>query len=80
MTPRDLMGFWSWAQVEPERPALVTATNQRITFGELFQDVNRLSHGLANVANIHKGDVIASVMTNSPEFIKLYLPQYIHII
>jgi len=73
MTPRDLMGFWSWAQVEPERPALVTASNQRITFGELFQDVNRLSHGLANVANVHKGDVVASVMTNSPEFIKLYL-------
>jgi len=67
------MGFWAWAQAEPERPAVVDARGRTRTYGELDAEVNRLSHGLREVAGLGVGDTVACVMANGIPMVSLYL-------
>ncbi|MDW5594860.1 AMP-binding protein [Conexibacter stalactiti] len=67
------MGFWAWAQAEPNRPAVVDARGRTRTYGELDAEVNRLTHGLREVAGLGVGDTVACVMTNGIPMLSLYL-------
>ncbi|GAA1030116.1 fatty-acid--CoA ligase FadD4 [Virgisporangium ochraceum] len=66
-------GFRLWAAAEPELTAIITADDRRISYGELFAEVNRLSHGLRHKAGLEVGDTVAIVMTNSPGMVAMYL-------
>lgn len=69
----DRMGFRLWAEAEPDRLAVVDAAGRALTYAELLADVNRLSHGLRDVAGLRRGDTVACVMTNGPALLTLYL-------
>ncbi|WP_238010520.1 AMP-binding protein [Dactylosporangium sp. AC04546] len=69
----DRTGFRLWAAAEPDLCAIVTADDRRISYGELYAEVNRISHGLRTRAGLQVGDTVAAVMTNSPGMIALYL-------
>ncbi|MFG2043489.1 AMP-binding protein [Dactylosporangium sp. NPDC048998] len=66
-------GFRLWAAAEPDLCAIVTADDRRISYGELFAEVNRISHGLRTRAGLEAGDTVAAVMTNSAGMVALYL-------
>ncbi|WP_328346016.1 AMP-binding protein [Micromonospora sp. NBC_00421] len=66
-------GFRLWAAAEPDLCAIVTADDRRISYGDLFAEVNRISHGLRTHAGLRPGDTVAAVMTNSPGLVALYL-------
>ncbi|MFY1585108.1 AMP-binding protein [Micromonospora sp. WMMD734] len=66
-------GFRLWAAAEPELCAIVTADDRRISYGDLFAEVNRISHGLRTHAGLRPGDTVAAVLTNSPGLVALYL-------
>nr|BFE57702.1 acyl-CoA synthetase [Dactylosporangium thailandense] len=66
-------GFRLWAAAEPDLCAIVAADDRRITYGELFAEVNRISHGLRTREGLEVGDTVAAVMTNSPGMVALYL-------
>ncbi|MGV9980847.1 AMP-binding protein [Micromonospora wenchangensis] len=70
---QERTGFRLWAAAEPELCAIVTADNRRISYGDLFAEVNRISHGLRTHAGLRPGDTVAAVMTNSPGLVALYL-------
>ncbi len=65
-------GFWSMAQRNPERLALVEPDGTRWTAAELLARANRLVHGL-RAAGMQKGDCLAVVLPNSADMIALYL-------
>lgn len=69
----EQVGFRLWAASDPDQVALVTADDSRITYGELFAEVNRISHGLRENCGLVEGDTVASVMTNSAAMVALYL-------
>ncbi|MFF5225689.1 AMP-binding protein [Dactylosporangium sp. NPDC000521] len=69
----DRTGFRLWAAAEPDLCAIVTADDRRISYGALFAEVNRISHGLRTRAGLRVGDTVAAVMTNSPGMVALYL-------
>ena len=66
------VGFWSIAQEDPNRLALVSATGEKQTYGELYDRVNQISNGL-RALGIEKGGAVAMVMSNEPEFVETYL-------
>ncbi|MFC8848830.1 MULTISPECIES: AMP-binding protein [unclassified Micromonospora] len=66
-------GFRRWAAAEPDLCAIVTADDRRISYGDLFSEVNRISHGLRARAGLQAGDTVAAVMTNSAGMVALYL-------
>ncbi|WFE20573.1 AMP-binding protein [Solwaraspora sp. WMMD937] len=66
-------GFRLWAAAEPDLCAIVTADDRQISYGELYAEVNRISHGLRTRAGLRAGDTVAAVMTNSAGMIALYL-------
>ncbi|MFY1638189.1 AMP-binding protein [Solwaraspora sp. WMMB335] len=66
-------GFRLWAAAEPDLCAIVTADDRRISYGELFAEVNRISHGLCAGNGLRTGDTVAAVMTNSVGMVALYL-------
>src|SRR3569833_2838061 len=67
-----IMGFWSWAQQQPERLGLVTAEQQRYSYGELLARVNRLSHGL-RAQGLQRGDLVAVLLPNDAAWVETYL-------
>ena len=69
----DRVGFRLWAQAEPELTALVDTDDSRVTYGELYAEVNRISHGLRTTYGLREGDTVACVMTNSVGMVSLYL-------
>ncbi|GGM42411.1 AMP-binding protein [Dactylosporangium sucinum] len=69
----DRTGFRLWAAAEPDLCAIVTADDRRISYGELYAEVNRISHGLRTRAGLEAGDTVAAVMTNSAGMVALYL-------
>lgn len=71
--PGDRMGFRLWAEAEPERRAVVDGRGRERTYGELYRQVNRLSHGLRAVAGLRAGDTVACVMVNGIPMLELYL-------
>ncbi len=69
----ERVGFRWWAEAEPDRPAIVDASGAALTYGELGAEVNRLTHGLREVAGLRRGDTVACVMSNSLRMVALYL-------
>jgi long-chain acyl-CoA synthetase len=66
------MGFWKIAAEEPDRLALVEPDGTEHTAGQLLARVNQVSHGL-RAAGFGKGDVVATKLHNSADFVALYL-------
>ncbi len=70
-----LYGDWigRWGISYPEVEALVDIPrNQRLTYGELNDDVNRLAHFLSDRLGITKGDRIAVLAYNRADYITLF--------
>ena len=66
------LGFWNFAQRDPEQLGLVAPDGREWTRGELLARCNRLVHGL-RALGLEKGDCIATVLPNGAEMIELYL-------
>ncbi|MBM9461189.1 AMP-binding protein [Nocardioides sp. zg-536] len=66
------VGFRRWAVAQPQARAVITADDREVTYGELFAEVNRISHGL-RAHGVAEGDTVACVMTNSVGMVALYL-------
>jgi long-chain acyl-CoA synthetase len=66
------LGFWNFAQDDPERLALVDPSGREWTRGELLAECNRISHGL-RALGLEKGDCVATVLPNAAEVFALHL-------
>jgi long-chain acyl-CoA synthetase len=66
------LGFWNFAQRDPDRLALVDPTGREWSRGELLAGCNRVVHGL-RALGLEKGDCVAAVLPNGAEMIELYL-------
>ncbi|WP_205473597.1 AMP-binding protein [Nocardioides sp. SYSU D00038] len=69
----ERVGFRLWAQAAPEQTAIIAADDSSLTYGELFAEVNRISHGFRELHGLREGDTVACVMTNSVGMVALYL-------
>jgi long-chain acyl-CoA synthetase len=65
-------GVWSIAAEDPSRVAVIEAGGAQITFGELAERANRLSHGLRSLG-VGAGEVVAAVLANEPAMLELNL-------
>lgn len=66
------LGFWNFAQKEPDKLALVAPDGREWTRGELLAECNRMAHGL-RAQGLGKGDCVAVVLPNCAEFYAIYL-------
>lgn len=66
------MGFWSFAQREPDHLALVDPAGREWRRGELLAEANRIAHGL-RALGLHSGDVVAIMAPNDATFVALNL-------
>ncbi len=66
------LGFWTIAEQEPDRLAVVGPDGDTTTFGALYRRANELSNGL-RAAGLDTGDVVATVLPNSVEAVALTL-------
>ncbi|MBW2272188.1 MAG: acyl-CoA synthetase [Deltaproteobacteria bacterium] len=66
------LGFWNFAQRDPDKLALVDPNGREWTRGELFAEANKVAHGL-RALGLQKGDVVAVVMENCAEFFVINL-------
>lgn len=66
------MGFWNFAQAEPDVLALAAPDGRDWTRGELLAECNRVSHGL-RALGLDKGDCVAVVLPNCAEFLAIHL-------
>jgi long-chain acyl-CoA synthetase len=64
--------FWSRAQAEPNRLALIAPDGSEVRAGELLAETNRLVHGLRALGLGH-GEAVAVVMPNCREAVVAYL-------
>ncbi len=64
--------FWSFAEREPSRLALVDDSGRRFTRADLLTRSRRLAHGLY-ARGLRPGDAVAAVLPNAEEAIELYL-------
>ena len=62
-------GFWAIARQQPERLALVGPDGAKLTFGELDQRANRLSHALREMG-LEFRDHFAILMHNDPAWLE----------
>ncbi len=60
-----------WSDLHPDKPALIFE-EQQITYSQLNQRANRTSCWLQSLG-IEKGDRVAIMLNNCPEFIELFL-------
>ncbi len=68
----DRSGFYRFARHHRDRAALIVTDGPTVTFGELADRVNALSHGL-RALGLGAGDVVAAAIGNSPEYFELAL-------
>lgn len=66
------VGFWSIARETPDRTAIISAHGEKKSFGELYERVNQISHGL-RALGLKKGGAVAMVMSNTPEYLEVFL-------
>ena len=66
------MGFWNFAQQDPEKLALVDPDERLWTRGELLEKANQIAHGL-RAAGLGQGDCVAVVLENCAEFYQIHL-------
>jgi long-chain acyl-CoA synthetase len=64
--------FYALSATQPQRPAIIVDAGKVLTFGELGQRVNRLSHGLRS-HDLAAGDVAAILIRNGYEFYEIML-------
>jgi fatty-acyl-CoA synthase len=60
-----------WSELYPQKPALLFE-GQQLSYFELHQRANQTSCWLQSIG-IEKGDRVAVMLNNCPEFIELYL-------
>ncbi len=65
-------GFWSRAELDPDKVALIDADGAETTAGELLAEANRVAHGL-QALGLRRGDVVAVLLGNEREFFEVYL-------
>ena len=66
------VGFWTIAQADPDRAALVDAAGDVCTFGELRASSDRLTNAL-RALGLRPGDALAMVLHNERAFLECYL-------
>lgn len=66
------MGFWNFAQENPDAFALVDPNGREWTRGELLAEANKIAHGL-RAQGLGKGDCVAVVLENCAEMFQMYL-------
>ena len=71
----DALGFWSIAEADPGRVAVVDAQGRRTTFGELAELTNRCTRGL-RALGLGAGDGVVTVLPNGLEQVALWLAAY----
>ncbi len=71
----DNLGFWSIAQADPHRPAVVDPEGRHTSFGELAELTNRYTHGLRSLG-LAPGDSMVTVLPNGLEQIASMLAAY----
>ncbi len=71
----DPLGFWSIAEQDPGRVAVVEARGRQATFGELAELTNRYVHGF-RALGLGAGDCVVTVLPNSLEQIAATLAAY----
>ena len=69
------LGFWSIAEADPGRVAVVDADGRRTTFGELAGLTNRFTRGL-RALGLGAGDGVVTVLPNGLEQVALRLAAY----
>ena len=67
-----IMGFWKWAEAEPDRLAVVDPDGREMSFGELAAQSNRVLHGLRSLG-VQVGDSIAVLMPNGAAVLDFFL-------
>ena len=66
------LGFWNFAQANPDAVALIGPDGTQLTRGELHARCNRLVHGL-RALGLQPGDCVATVLPNDTSMLELYL-------
>ena len=66
------LGFWHFAQQNPQMLALVDPEGREFTRGELLEECNRIAHGLRDLG-LDNGDTVAAVLPNCKVFLALNL-------
>ncbi len=66
------VGFFPFAASQPERLAIIEPGLREMTYGELRDRINQLSHGLRQMGLV-TGDVVALVTRNSRTYFELVL-------
>ena len=74
-TAAPTLGFWKIAEEDRERLAIAAPDYTQITYGELYDRVNQISHGLAALG-LKKGDHIATALPNGIEQLALCLAAF----
>lgn len=65
-------GFWAVADAAPGRTAIIDAVGSRTTFGALRDDARAMAARLRQLG-LERGDVLAVVLPNVPQFFVAYL-------
>ena len=68
-------GVWRIAVEDPSRPAVIEAAGAIVSYGEIAERANRLTHGL-RARGLRAGDVVAAVLPNQAAMIELYLAAF----
>lgn len=69
------LGFWSIAEADPHRLAVVDPEGHRASFGELAELTNRYTHGL-RACGLGVGDGVVMVLPNGLDLIALKLAAF----
>lgn len=64
--------FWDWAEVDPERTAIVDSDDERYTYRQLRNEANRLANAMWDIG-LRRGDVIAAILPNGFTTMVIYL-------
>lgn len=66
------LGFWNFAQANPDAVALIEADGRTVSRGALHARCNQVVHGLRAVG-VEPGDCVATVLPNDVPMFELYL-------
>jgi long-chain acyl-CoA synthetase len=66
------LGFWALANEDPSHLALVTPENEEVRAGTLLDRSNQAARAFRQLG-LQRGDAVAVVLPNCPEFFEIYL-------
>lgn len=66
------LGFWNFAQQDPQKLALAAPDGRQWSRGELLAEANKIVAGLRQLG-LEKGDTVAAILPNCAEYIALHL-------